>query len=183
MKQRDEMSSILKGDTHMFTPLREGLGQLNYSKIRRKVLEYFSKNNYELLEKELQNFSKNQLEDFFTKEGRILLKHAMNQSDSLALSFIFTKIPSAITKPILIESNFSVLKQFLGGQSMMEKCGQCDEKERDLRVEKFKILSNFDEENIKGFIETSEINSEHFLTPTIKEDLYSSLKTVTLKKY
>ena len=98
----------------MFTPLKEGLGQLNYSKIRRKVLECFSKNNYELLEKELQNFSKPQLENFFAREGRILLKHAIDQSNSKAITFIIDNIPSTTVKEVLSKDNFSILKQFLG---------------------------------------------------------------------
>ena len=167
----------------MFTPLREGLGQLNYSKIRRKVLECFAKNNYELLEKELKTFSNNQLEAIFLKEGRTFLERAINQSNVLALSFMRSKIPSKIIVPILNEGNFSLLKQFLSGQAMMEKCNFSSEKERNLRVEKLKIISEIDQDGIVEFVKSSEVNNEDYLTSEIKEDLYSCLISTKSKKY
>ena len=59
---------------------------------------------------------------------------------------------------------------------MMEKHGYSNEKTRKLMVEKFNILLCFDQDGITDFIKNSEINKEHYLTPAIKEDLFTVLE-------
>ncbi len=153
-----------------FTPYQK-TKKLHYTDMKRDVLSLLQKAEYNQVISYFTSFIPQEINAFFKKEGKILLRWAIiNSSDCQILDFLINKIPPEISIQCLTENNFSILDSFLGGQSTMEKSNLWNEFERKLAVEKLKILFKLDSQEINEFIENN-------TTPSLKNLLINSHKT------
>jgi hypothetical protein len=146
-----------------FTPYRKTKTQPNYALMKKQILRFFSKQEYEELTEYLKSYTPQELESFFKREGATFFIWALNISPtSQPLEFLLEKIPTGAVCQILVEKNFSLLTSFLGAQETMERCGAYSEVKKNIASEKIKILLEMHQEVVVKFIENN-------ITDSLKE--------------
>lgn len=127
--------------------------------IRKLWMQLSTANEYASLDRILtlakeQGFS---TEDFFLKEGRLLLNWAIViQADFKPFEFICSNVIKTAIANILSQDNFSIIKTFLIGESGLDDSHLTSSMTLKYRIEKFKLLLIIDAETkvkLRSFME------------------------------
>lgn len=147
--------------------------QPNYAGMKHKVLNYLNDDKYEELESYLNLYSNNEINEFISRQGSLIIRHAIQSPNTKSLDFLTNKLPITSMQNTLRSNNFSILKDFLCAQQKLEEFGLYNEIKKELRIKKFLFFLQIDNENTQDFMKCN--NNEYYMTKVVKEDFKSAL--------
>jgi hypothetical protein len=128
------------------------------------------KKDTEALANYLKIFTSATLNDFFCSEkGQTVIMCLLSQADNSIFRFILNHTPEGCLQKALRQNGYAKLVRFLESHKITESYQADSDQIRDIRVEKFKMLLEIDE-NIDKFIIGNQNNNKDFITNKIMED-------------
>jgi hypothetical protein len=126
--------------------------------ISTRIMDRFRKEEYVELKQDLfsYNLGVDFVDDFFIKHGGSILNWTVIASPSeRPLKFLFENVQSEILQKILSADDCLILKNFLIGQSGLEKLKMYSSKTEATQIEKFKFLLKIDPDAVQTFMRES----------------------------
>jgi hypothetical protein len=176
----DEQQADLQGSS---PPIKKLKRFINFDKLRLQVLDLFRNDQYvTLLPDFIQEVlpSRQLQQEFFSAQGHNILsflltyKHELSALHLLVKLFSIESLQEAIKK-----ENFMCLKKFLISQCSQETFSKDSDRERALRIEKYKFLLSLDHAIVKDYFEHPDPN---FITKKIQADFVTAIQSIEQNK-
>lgn len=156
--KRVKFSQNIKSDGPFFP-----LTKPSTSKLRKDWLRHGGQEEYDQLQQKLALYTKKggSLEDFFVKEGKIILNWALiDMNKASAMTFILENIPKELIQLILEQDSYKLVHSFLFVESNIETSGPLEKEQLEDRIKKIKLLFDLNPQVIGSIFKKSLNDSE-----------------------
>lgn len=159
MKKTVTFSPEVLGHEREITPYRKTKQQPNFSKMKKEVLQYLIKGQFDQIESYLQLYTAEQIRDFYEREAWVFFDWAIISAPTPEpLAFLIKHLPADVTLKVLTNNGFSTLGGFLYAQRIRSRNDSLTQEEQHTAFEKIKIILSINNPEINDFIDHNTVN-------------------------
>ena len=149
-----------------------------FSMIRQRIVRLFTDGEYATVEKFINSISYSELKELMEYKEGMIIEVIFLRENSQALNFFAEKVPKEITRAVLRNKDFDLIRRYFKLSMIMGKKGYLNDFRNQLRNEFIEIFLKIDREGISELVfrnkEFHEKISENLTS--IKEEVEKILK-------